>query len=94
MQITITILEMPTTIPTGNEFLASEYPSSGVYQSPTNVYFVDKGTTIVEWCSRSLIMLASCIEVPASQTGCSINDLLKAIAISQKPELVKDLLNV
>jgi hypothetical protein len=83
---------MPSTITATSIYVATNYPYSGAYTDSMNVYLVDK--------TRSTVTLVPCgtLELCSKPTvesfGVAVADLLKAIAISQKPELAKELLNV
>jgi hypothetical protein len=91
LEIKFNLLERATD---GDDYNASNYPSSGLYKktSGTNIgwyFFVDKTAVVVYSLPPSVIepiMLKNTRQAPTS-----LDDILKVIAVTQKPDLVKDL---
>lgn len=77
-----------------NDYIASTYPSSGIFRKVTGTssgwyFFVDKLTNVVYGMPRNLIEPAL-LPVAAVSSNQDIQDILKIIAVSQKPDLMKD----
>ena len=77
-----------------NDYMASTYPSSGIFRKVTGTnsgwyFFVDKLTNVVYGMPRNLI---EPVLLPAAggSNPPDISDILKIIAVSQKPDLMKD----
>lgn len=83
-----------------NAFIYSSYPTSGIYGDNANVYLVDIPRSVVNFIPRptfDTLFDPYTLENISGQlvsTSISESTLLKAIAISQKPELAKELVNV
>jgi hypothetical protein len=90
MQVTITTQELPSTVSLAQMYIASSYPCSGVYTDAINVYFVSKVSGTVNYVPKVVLIEVS--NPTVGSFGVAVSDLLKAIAISQNPELAKELL--
>ena len=101
MLVTFKVLPYPVDILPSDAYIALKYPKSGAYldTSGAMVYLVDKLTNLVTMLSKSMLSVLNSVEsseliIGTAQQSFTANDFLKAIAISQKPELAKELLNV
>lgn len=79
-----------------NTGLASEYKESGVYENDLNYYIVSKQTNMVYTLSKisfpDVFIEDTELEEPSYAAIVDINNMLKLIAVAQKPELIKDIL--
>lgn len=67
-------------------------PTPGFYRCMGSIYFAQITNTIPVYIGMEASMVWTEVEVPAPQsTGIDGNTLLKAIAISKRPELAKEL---
>lgn len=93
------ILELPNNINSTNRFTAGEYPTSGFYDTSRfdtgDVKFitaVSKKKNITYFIDKGLIEdIIDTNTIEKSNTN--ISDILKVIAVTSNPELMKDLLN-
>ena len=90
MQVTISTSPMPSTIVAASAYVATSYPLSGAYTDAVNVYLVDKTRNTVTLVPSATLEL--CSKPHVESFGVAVSDLLKAIAISQKPELARELI--
>lgn len=76
-------------------FSATTYPSTGAYYDKTTdtIYFADKGANLVLSLNYGNKFLSTNTPI-VSSPSISMNDVLKAIAISQDPNLAKELTSV
>lgn len=87
---TIRVEVMDRPIVPGNEHMAASYPHDGVFELPDGRLIARHGTFAYLMASPAGMSLFS-DEVDAAPTSVDMSALLKAIAISQKPDLALEL---
>jgi hypothetical protein len=80
----------------GEEYLLHKYPCSGLFKLPDDNYIiVAKSNNLYSWLAKTIVDEALLIEntstVPnLEESSSAINDIIKVIAVTLKPELMKD----
>ena len=89
------VKDLPSNIDSNNIYTAYDYPESGVYLSNIvgyeGYYFVAKKSNMVHIVYKDY--MEECAQISEGSLGdikTAIDDILKVIAITQKPELIKE----
>lgn len=93
------ILQLPNNINSTNKYTANEYPKSGIYDTSIFdsgdikfVTMVSKKKSIAYLIDKGLIEDIIDTDDKIEKSSTSISDILKIIAVTSNPELMKDLL--
>ena len=74
----------------GMEYLANEYPESGIYHCSIGYVIVSKESNLAFGIGRNLTLIEY-IEPTQYQSNMTEAFILKALAVAQNPSLVKEL---
>ena len=93
MEFKINVDTSMVSIP-AEDYNSDTYPSSGLYYKATGVnpewyFFVSKGQKVVYGIPKAVFEVTA-VPLKEQTASTNIDDILKVIAITQNPELIKD----